>query len=332
MLILSKLLKNIDAVDYGKFDKWEDKERLEEIKKTGRQAIKDIRQKIGESETTRINNAIMLMEDLPELLKKAVTIVRAKESNKKAANELAECQELLHKTQTKLKEKEHELESIVAAIQNPAKHKNEGKEKELELVEAQIAAIQIPSKHKMFKKAIIATAVLCVVSFFTFSVLTNINQHKETPIALKPNELIAMTCFLCFFTLTLVLPCFWIFYYTQLEAVKMRRALKKNQERLRKSLDNDQKTLLNDLKNLKEKIQNEHESLLQNTTQLEEIIYRNKKAASDKPRENLDDKQIGQLYQKYANGVQECVRVFGPEAKEYLEEMSVKAQKSILNC
>lgn len=332
MLILSKLLKNIDAVDSRIFDKWEDKERLEEIKKAGRQAFKDIRQKIGESETVRINNAIMLMENLPELLKKGITLIKAKESNEKAANELAEFRESLCKSQAQLIEKKNELESIVAAVKNPAKHKNAEKENELKNVEAQLAAIHIPAKHNFFKKAIITAAVLSVVSFIIFGVMTTVHPHSETPFVPTSSELIALTCFLCFFTLTIALPCFWIIYYNQLEPVKIRRGLKKTQQRLKRSLHNEQRAFLKDLESLKRKIQKEHESLLQDTTQLEEEMRRKKKVASlDTHREHLADRPIGQLYQEYADGVQECARVFGPEAKEYLEEMSVKAQKSILS-
>ena len=331
MLILTKLLKNIDSVDSGLFDSWDDKERLEEIKKSGRQAFKDIQQQLGECEMAKVNNAVALAERLPELRKKAAMLLKIEKESKRIETELDDCQRILRVKQAQLKEKKDELESIEAIIQNPPQHKNEEIESELKSVEAQIATIQIPAKHKKFKKAVIAAVILTAISFFIYFVLFVANQHKENPYVPTPIELIAMTCFLCFFMLAISLPCFWVVYYNQLEAVKSQRALKTNEKRLKASQKNEQKTFLNGIKRPKKQIQKEHESLLNEVKMLEEKEQSKQKAARMVAQQKhlVDGAAVKELCNMYEIDELECIRVFGPEIEEHLKENSVKAEKSI---
>ena len=118
MLILTKLLKNVDSVNSGLFDKWEDKERLEEIKKSGRQAFKDIKQKIGESEMLVVNNALLLVEKLPELRKKTTSLLEIKELNERAGNKLGELKSIEAQIAIQIspKHKIFKKATIVAAV------------------------------------------------------------------------------------------------------------------------------------------------------------------------------------------------------------------------
>ena len=63
-----------------------------------------------------------------------------------------------------------------------------------------------------------------------------------------------------------------------------------------------------------------HKKLLNEFKKLEEEIYSTRQAGNiDANQKQLDGETIEELLQQYENGVRECVRVFGPEIKEYLK-------------
>jgi hypothetical protein len=78
-LILFKFT-NAETLDAKFFNSWEDKERVEEIKKIYRKSLERVEHDLGSEKMLAVKNASVLLQELPELPKKAKDKIKAIEA------------------------------------------------------------------------------------------------------------------------------------------------------------------------------------------------------------------------------------------------------------